>query len=110
MRVNDKVLRNILIKLNLNSSTKAYKYILECVNYIAVKNYHVSITELYDHVSRIYDSNYSAIDRSIRYGIMKAYQTHLLDNIYINRPTTTSFIYDLAFNLDIMKEAVLNEN
>lgn len=98
-------LRRILMKLNISASLDGYNYILECVNILTNKNKNIKIVEMYEKIAKKYKTTKTAVERAIRYSIEKAFSTsEILQEIYTKKPNNSSFVCDLAFNIDVFEE------
>lgn len=59
--------------------------------------------ELYSKIGKIYKKEQIAIERGIRYSIIKAYENEELKIIYKKRPSNRQFLNDLTINFDIFR-------
>lgn len=102
---NDYMIRKILIGLGISSNLLGFNYILESVKIVKKQQIHTNIVTIYEMLSKLVDNNKANIERSIRHAIIYAHKKNkLMQKIYINKPMNSSFIYDLAFNIDIFQK------
>lgn len=110
MKDNNKELRKLLLRLNISSYMNGFDYIIEAVELIKKQQIHTDIMTIYTQLAKTNNTTYTAVERAIRHAIAKSYKTSSLNSIYCKVPNNASFLYDLVFNFDIMKEMIFNES
>lgn len=60
---------------------------------------------MYEMIAKRYNTTKIRVERAIRHVIIKSFSNNKnLKLIYTEKPTNSSFIYDLAFNIDVFEE------
>ena len=97
-------LRKILIKISISSNIQGFHYILAAIDILKNENKYMKMTTLYEKISNKYRNTPSAIERSIRYAINRAYhKNNILKNIYTSIPDNSNFLFDLVWNFDVFE-------
>lgn len=95
-------LRKVLLQLGISSNNIGFNYIIQAVNIIQKQRIHTAMSTIYSELANSNNTTTYAAERAIRYAITKSYKKNkILQQIYNNKPDNASFLYDLAFNLDI---------
>lgn len=108
MNINEKEVRKYLLKIGIKSDALGFHYILDAVRILQKQQIHTNMATVYEMIMKKYklDGHYSQIERSIRHSKILAYKNGtVLKEIYDAIPNNKTFLYDIVFNFDILKEA-----
>ena len=103
-------LRELVLDLGIFSNIQGYHFILESYNIISKQKIHTSMTTVYRTIGKKFGKNCSSVERAIRHSIQKCWKYGNLNKIYNQLPDNSVFLYDLYFNLDIIKNKLKKEN
>ena len=100
----NKDLRKLLFKIEITANMQGYHFILEAVEIIKSNKTKIKMMKLYEMIGKNNKKSSCAVERAIRHSIEEAYKkSDILQNMYINQPTVSEFIYDLVFNFDLFE-------
>ena len=103
-------LRKVLLNLGISSNMQAYHYVLEAINILSKQQIHTNITFIYETLAKKFYSSKYSVERTIRYAIIKSSkEKDILKKIYGRVPENSVFLYDLYFNLDVIKNTIKEE-
>lgn len=97
------LLKTILFKLGISANLKGYNYILKAVE-ILKKEENIKIMTLYKIIGNNKET-LTSVERAIRNSInITYYQNKIFQKIYEKKPTNKQFLYDLTYNIDVLKK------
>lgn len=90
-------IREKLIELNFNVSSKGFEYWLILINEYIKRNKYTTIESIYNLIAKIYNTTRDRVERNIRTASKQALQTIREHYKYKNRRLSTKDILELIY-------------